>query len=159
MTHPVVILDTDFLSAFLKIDRLSLVRDLYAVETLLVPPAVYREVSCTQLVEALADRSWIRVEAPTIDSPPLDDPRLGHGEVEAIWLASQRESALLLTNDSRAREAARGAGIDAVDIPAFLLSCKQSGFLDRGQIQDVIQALREKDHYGFRREVLDLLLS
>src|SRR5437868_13345061 len=64
LTQSVIILDTDFLSAFLKIDRLSLVREFYAAEALLVPPAVYREVSCTQLVEALADLSWIRVETP-----------------------------------------------------------------------------------------------
>jgi predicted nucleic acid-binding protein len=161
LTQAVVVLDTDFLSAFLKIDRLSLVRDFYAAETFLVPPAVYREVSCTQLVEALAGLPWIRIEAPEMGSAPpaAEDPRLGPGEREAIALAGQRENALLLTNDNRAREAARRAGLKAVDIPAFLLSCKQSGFLNREQIQSLIQALWEKDRYRFRQEVLDLLLA
>ncbi|HEX3527777.1 MAG TPA: hypothetical protein VH988_11995 [Thermoanaerobaculia bacterium] len=64
-----------------------------------------------------------------------------------------------MTNDNRALEAARRAGLRVVDIPAFLLSCKQAGFLDRESIQSLIQALWEKDHYRFRKEVQDLLLS
>jgi len=155
-----VVLDTDFLSAFLKIDLLSLVRDFYAVEVLLVPPAVFREVSCTQLVESLAALSWVRVESPQSGERPfVDDPRLGQGEMDAIALARQREDSILLTNDNRALEAARRAGLRVVDIPAFLLSCKQGGVLDREQIRSVIQALWEKDHYRFRKEVQDLLLS
>ena len=159
MTQVVIVLDTDFLSAFLKIDRLPLVRELYSAEILLVPPAVYREISCTQLVEALADLSWIRVEAPEAGSIRLGEvPALGSGEREAIALAGQHENALLLTNDNRAREAAEAVGLRAVDIPAFLLSCKQSGILDREEIQRIIQALWDKDHYRFRKEVLDLLM-
>ena len=155
-----IVLDTDFLSSFLKIDRLSLIRDFYAVETLLVPPAVYHQVSRTKLVEGLAALPWIHIEPPGIGSVLLeDDPRLGRGELEAIALAGQRVNSLLLTNDNRALEAAREAGLDAVDIPAFLLSCKISGFLEREQILSLIRDLREKDRYGFRKEVLDLLLS
>lgn len=45
-----VVLDTDFLSAFLKIDQLSLVRETLGVETLLVPTAVFREISLTVAV-------------------------------------------------------------------------------------------------------------
>ena len=155
-----IVLDTDFLSAFLKIGQLSLVRDFYAVETLLVPPAVYHEMSRTKLVERLAALPWIHIEPPATGSVLLEDePRLGRGELEAIALAGQRDNSLLLTNDNRALEAARRAGLNAVDIPAFLLSCKVSGFLEREQIQSLVQDLREKDRYGFRKEVLDLLLS
>jgi predicted nucleic acid-binding protein len=73
-------------------------------------------------------------------------------------LAGQYENALLLTNDNRARGVAEAAGLNVVDIPAFLLSCKQAGFLDREEIQGVIQALLDKDHYRFRKEVVELLL-
>jgi len=160
LTQAVVVLDTDFLSAFLKIDRLSLVRDFYGVEVLLVPPAVFREVSRTQLVESLAGLSWVRVESLGAGEPPFfEDPRLGQGEKDAIALAGQHADSILLTNDNRALEAARSAGLRVVDIPSFLLSCKQSGFLDREQIQSLIQALWDKDRYRFRREVQDILLS
>lgn len=62
-----VILDTDFLSAFLKVERLSLVKDFYKVELLLIPSAVYSELSVTSLGQAMAKLPWIQVEAPPPD--------------------------------------------------------------------------------------------
>jgi len=49
--------------------------------------------------------------------------------------------------------------LNAIDIPEFFLSCKTSGFLDRTELQDLIRDLQKKDHYGFRKEVLERLLS
>lgn len=155
-----IVLDSDFLSAFLKINRLFLVRDFYQVEALLVPPAVYREVSLTRHLAVLAGLSWLRIEIPAAssESPEEHLQKLGAGEREAIALAKQREGSLLLMNDSQARRAAHRIGVATVDIPAFLLSCKEAGFVRREEIQDLIRALQEQDHYGFRREILDLLL-
>lgn len=121
-----VVLDTDFLSAFLKIDRLSLVKDFYGVEELLVPPAVYREVSVTDLFPGLAAIPWIRVQL--LDAKRKQQlrqdgelARLGPGEQEA--------------------------------------ACKISGLTSRDEIFSLISALEERDRYGFRKDVRDLLLS
>jgi predicted nucleic acid-binding protein len=156
-----VILDTDFLSAFLKIDRLSLVRDFYGASILRVPPAVYREVSMTSLVPSLAGTPWIQVEIPTtLDWAVSPDFRnLGKGEQEAILLARRYDDSLLLMNDLKAQRIAQRLGVNTVDIPAFLLSCKLSGHVDQGEIQALVTALQEKDRYGFRRDVLERLLS
>lgn len=159
---PSIVLDSDFLSAFLKIDRLSRVRDFYQVDALLVPPAVYREVSLTRHLALLASLSWVRVEIPAaslVEASEEDLQRLGSGEREAIALARQHEGSLLLMNDSQARRAAHRIGVATVDIPAFLLSCKESGFAGQEEIRDLIRALQEQDHYGFRKEILDLLLG
>lgn len=64
MSAPRFILDADFLSAFLKIDRLLLIKDFYKAESVLIPPSVYREVSLTSLLQKLVGISWLRVEAP-----------------------------------------------------------------------------------------------
>ena len=128
MSGSSVVLDSDFLSAFLKTDRLPLVKGFYQVEHLLVPPAVFREVSQTSLLEA-------------------------------IGLASQHPDSVLLMNDSRARREAIQRGIRVVDIPAFLLTCKLSGFLDRAQIAETVRDLQERDRYGFRADVLARLLG
>lgn len=45
LVNHTVILDTDFLSAFLKIERLPLIREFYQVETVYIPAAVYQEVA------------------------------------------------------------------------------------------------------------------
>jgi predicted nucleic acid-binding protein len=159
---PVIFLDADFLSAFLKIGQLHLVKDFYGVEVLKVPVAVYREVSLTTLLPDLAALPWVEVTALDPGEGPVPDPdfiHLGKGEQEAIQLSRNIPGALLLTNDLKARRIAQRLGVDTVDIPAFLLSCKASGLLSLARIREIVEALREKDRYGFRKEVLDRLLS
>jgi predicted nucleic acid-binding protein len=159
-----VVLDADFISSFLKIGRLALVLDYYRTESLLIPPAVRREVGWTQLSSTLEHLDWVRVEAPDAETlrdisgkPELQG--LGAGEREAIALSLQAAGSILLMNDNQARARAARLGLDPVSIPTFLLACKQDGVLARDAVATVIQELREKDRYGFRKEVLDLLLS
>ena len=157
-----IVLDTDFLSAFLKIEQLHLVKDFYGVEVLRVPVAVYREVSLTNLLPRLAALQWVEVAAPEPGERPGHGPDfvdLGKGEQEAIQLSLSSPGSLLLMNDLKARRIAHRLGVDTVDVPAFLLSCKASGFLNPTKVREVIEALREKDRYGFRKEALDRLLS
>lgn len=164
MTSPRVILDSDFLSAFLKIGRLDLIRELFAVDALLVPPAVYREVSATHLLSDLAAASWVRIEAPDINRTRIlghheDFPKLGPGEQEAITLAAEREGSILLMNDNEARRIATQVGVKTINVPAFLLACKESGLRTRAEIAELVVALEERDRYGFRKDVRELLLS
>jgi uncharacterized protein len=158
-----VVLDSDFLSAFLKIDRLSLVKDFYQVEELLVPPAVYREVSVTDLLPKLVSSS-LRVQLLDANRKQAlgqdgDFARLGTGEQEAIVLSLGRGGAVLLMNDKQARRVASRLGVEVVNIPTFLVACKVSGFMSRDEISKLVSALEELDHYGFRKDVRELLLS
>ena len=59
-----VVLDADFLSAFLKIERLSIVRDFFGLDLVFTPPAVYREISVTDLLPRLTATPWIEVREP-----------------------------------------------------------------------------------------------
>ena len=154
-----VVLDTDFLSSFLKIGRLTLIREFYGVDSLCIPPAVFEELSRTVLVRELSQFSWIRVIAPIRSSLPVELRfGLGVGEQEAIGLAQQLQG-LLLTSDNKARQAAERIEVAVADIPGFLLSCKSSGFVSHDEIRQLIDTLKEKDRYAFRKEVLELLLS
>jgi len=160
---PGVVLDSDFLSAFLKIDRLSLVKDFYQVEELLVPPAVYREVSLTDLLPKLVSSS-LRVQLLDANRKQAlwqdgDFAKLGPGEQEAIVLSLGRGDAVLLMNDKQARRVATRLGVEVVNIPTFLAACKVSGFTSREEISNLVLALEERDHYGFRKDVRELLLS
>jgi len=164
LSTPRLVLDADFLSAFLKIDRLSLVKDFYQAEQLLIPLAVYREVSLTSLLQKLVGLSWLQVETP--DSGLVEElfrengpDALGAGEQESIALAHRHPGSVLLMNDNCARRQAAQLGLAAVNVPAFLLACKISSFVDCDQIADLVRALRERDHYGFRGDVLVRLLS
>ena len=161
---PVVILDADLLSAFLKIGRLPLVREFYRVERLYAPPAVYREVAVTDLLLHILAFPWVTVESPSSTQMQalLSDSVftvLGAGEQEAIALALDRPESVLLMNDNQARRLAARRGVNVVNIPAFLLACKLAGLLNRQAMSQLVAALQEKDHYGFRRDVLDMLMS
>lgn len=85
--------------------------------------------------------------------------RLGLGEQEAIALARECSPSVLLVNDNQARRVAARVGVNVVNIPAFLLACKQSQVLDRTELTAIIADLQTKDFYTFRQDVLALLMS
>ncbi|PKO22688.1 MAG: hypothetical protein CVU38_08000 [Chloroflexi bacterium HGW-Chloroflexi-1] len=161
---PTVISDTDFLSSFLKIGRLDLVREFCQVETLWIPPWVYREVAETELLTRLAEVPWIRIAAPDADilNDLLRDEDfrdLGAGAQESIALALGRAEAVLMISDNKARKIASRLGVVAIHIPAFLLACKVTGLVNREALEAIVQDLRNKDYYEFRPDVLGALLS
>lgn len=161
---PTILLDTDFLSSFLKIDRCDLIRSLYQIDQAYIPAAVHRELAQTELLTELLAVSWINVwlEEPPSDEGAMQDPRfgaLGSGEQACILLARGLDGAVLLTSDNLARRFAQSLGLVAISIPAFLMACKLSGLVDREQMVRIIEDLRFKDYYEFRAEIRELLLT
>jgi predicted nucleic acid-binding protein len=161
---PTVILDSDFLSSFLKIDRCELIRIFYRLETALIPAAVHREIAQTDLLGQLLETGWIK--SPPAEPLPDDDlledhvfHALGDGEQACIVLTRTLADAVLLTNDNLARRFAASLGIAVVNIPAFLLACKEEGLLGRDQVAQIVEDLRAKDYYEFKAEVRELLLA
>lgn len=161
---PTVILDTDFLSSFLKIGRCDLIQSLYQVEQAIIPTAVHRELAQTDLLMLLLANRWINI--PPVEPPPdetlLQDSifqALGAGEQACILLARTLSDVVLLVSDNKARQFARSLGITVVNIPAFLLACKMAGLISPGEMAPIIEDLKAKDFYEFRSEVRDLLLK
>jgi hypothetical protein len=58
-----VLIDADFLSSFLKIGRLSLIKDFFKVEKLYIPVAVFSELAKTTLVKDLLDQKYVKESA------------------------------------------------------------------------------------------------
>lgn len=161
---PTVILDTDFLSSFLKIGRCDLIRSLYQVDQALIPVAVHRELAQTDLLPQLLAVPWIVVS--TVEQPPDQTvaqnsalQTLGAGEQECVALARVRPDTVLLMNDNRARQFARSLGVTVVNIPAFLLACKMAALVGPEQVAQIIDDLKSKDYYELRPEVRRALLA
>ena len=57
-----VIVDTDFLSSFLKIGRLELVKEFFGLDKIYIPVAVLYEIAKTDLITDLLDKHWILVK-------------------------------------------------------------------------------------------------
>lgn len=159
-----IILDTDFLSSFLKIERLGLIKAFFQVESLHIPLAVYREIAQTDLLPRLLATKWIVVkEANKAAYETLYQDEaftaLGEGEQEGMLVALDSTDAVLMMSDNQARRVARAQGIRVLNIPAFLLACKMSGLIEREEMAQTIRDLKEKDYYKFKQEVREALLK
>ena len=160
----ILICDTDFLSSFLKIGRLELVKDLFKVVNLYIPVAVLREIAKTDLITDLLNKEWIKVKK--VNDEDLKEmekdkefANLGSGEKECLALCKRFEKSALLISDNEARRIANKKDIFTLNISAFLLACKQMRILDKSDIIAIIRDLKEKDYYEFSEEEKQRLIN
>jgi len=160
----IIVCDTDFLSSFLKIERLELVKDLFKEENLYLPVAVLGEIANTDLITDLLNKNWIKVKKVSDDDlKKMESDKefagLGSGEKECLVLCKQFRESVLLISDNKARKIANKNKMAVLNIPAFLLACKGKGILDRGNIATIIRDLKEKDYYEFSEEEKQRLVN
>ncbi len=154
-----IIADTDFLSAFLKIDRLELIFKALETKEIIIAGAVLHEVEqapvYNKLLGALQSKDQ-KIIVKKVTIPDSED--FGSGELESIALA-EKFSGLLLMNDGKAAKYAESRGVTVIDIPIFLLHCKSSNYLSNKELIQIIEDLKEKDYYEFSTEVKEKLLK
>jgi len=160
----IIICDTDFLSSFLKIDRLELVKDLFKEENLYTPVAVLGEIAKTDLITDLLNKEWIKVKKVSDEElkemgKDKEFANLGSGEKECLALCTRFKNSILLISDNEARRIANKKDIFTLNISAFLLTCKQMRILKREDIIAIIHDLKEKDHYEFSEEERNRLIN
>jgi len=157
-----IVCDTDFLSSFLKIDSLDLVRRLFKEENLHIPRAVLLELAKTNLIIKLLELNWVKTEEVKGNLVNIFGDEeikvLGKGEKECILLCREKGDSILLINDRRAREIAREKGIYTLNISAFLLLCKIRKIIDKDEIISIMKSLKEKDYFEFSEEEKRILL-
>lgn len=156
-----VVLDTDFLSSFLKIGRMDLIRDFFNVDSVSIPLAVFTEIGKTNLVDALIGMDWIKIRIVKdwnlTGLDPMDIDALGKGERECMMLCKGSKRHILLINDRKARQVAVNLGISVLNIPAFLLACQRINFINNDEISGIIDELKEKDYFEFNKDDLENL--
>jgi len=156
-----VVLDSDFLSSFLKIGRVDLIRDFFNVVSVSIPLAVFTEIGKTQLVSTLIQTDWIKIktvnDSNCIDFETQDFEALGSGEKECMMLCKECSQHILLINDKKARMVAVSCGISVMNISGFLLACKRSNFINYNEISRIINDLRQKDYFEFSKDDLENL--
>jgi len=153
----IIVCDMDFLSSFLKIERLELVKDLFKKEKLYIPIAVLGEIAKTDLITDLLDKKRIKVKRINYEDlremeSVEEFKNLGSGEKECLVLCNQFRDSMLLISDNKAREIANKNNIAVLNISAFLLACKDVGLLNSEDIATIIHDLKDKDYYEFSEE-------
>lgn len=159
---PVIVFDTDFLSSFLKIGRVDMVRDFFNVDSVSIPLAVFTEVGETDLVNSLIDKDWIRIKTVKYSNESFfsagDFDVLGAGERECMTLCKESAQHLLLINDKKARHVAINNGISVLNIAGFLFACKKSKFISNDDVSAIIDDLRIKDFFEFSKKDLEMFI-
>ena len=168
------ILDTDFLSSFLKIGKLKLVLRALNLKHVVIPSTVYEELKETKFFNEISsvfafdekelnENRFILVK--TVDLMEWKENftkeetiTLGKGELGCFVLAENSGDTILI-DDQRARVVAKGKGLKVVSIPAFLLFCKKKNVVSLNEIRKIVEELREMDYYEFSEESRELLLK
>lgn len=154
-----IIADADFLSAFLKINRLSLVFTALETQEIVIVRAVLHELEQAPVYEKLLQALRSEDEKIVVKNVRvIYSENFGKGELESITLAKETNS-LLLMDDRKAVNFAGCEGITVMDVPTFLLHCKTSNFISSKEVKEIIEQLKEKDYYEFSEEVKKTLLE
>jgi len=162
----VIVIDTDFLSTFIKINRLELILAFFRCTSVIIPLAVLKEIDRTDFFEEHHDLLAFSEEEATMKRPLLvqranksiTNLPLGEGEREAISLAVERDASLLM-NDKAAMKAARSHGVNVIDTFSFLLACHDAGFVERPEMERIVRELESEDSFRFRKSEMRSLLG
>jgi uncharacterized protein len=126
-----VVSNTSPLSNLAIIGHLGLVRE--QLGTLLIPPAVRAELlrnphaEARLALEAAVEEGWILVRRLAGAVPPIFAARLDLGEAEALALALETRSPLVLLDESAARLQARQLGLTFTGVLGLLRQAKRTG--------------------------------
>ena len=154
-THRIVVSDTSCLILLSKINRLSLLKQLYA--EIFIPEAVYDEITAKEDGAALLVNTsdWIRVCKVTDRQRLNSFPGVLHlGEREAMLLYDDINADLIIIDDNNARKEATRRGQKVTGILGVLSRAKDLGLIDK--VKPLINELLNNGYF-ISESVLDYL--
>jgi len=147
-----VVIDTDVLSTFCKIDKLELLQILFPKSTIIIVPSVYKEIRMAMqsgILKYSPPVRFSRVKLEPVERKFAKEiherKRLGEGDCECIAIAKRRKS-LLLTNDQHAQKEASTRRIEYLDLPLILREFWKTGIMKREQVIDLATEIQSKDN-------------
>lgn len=125
----IVISDTTAITNLYQIDLLLILKELYG--QVLIPEAVYHELSILPAQKKLIDQQgWIKVcQVKDVELTNELLKEIHRGEAEAITLAKEKKSELLIIDESKGRLVAKRLGITITGILGILLIAKKKGII------------------------------
>ncbi len=139
-----VISNTTPIISLLKINQLSLLKELY--EELIVPHAVWREIEAGKDSEFYADLSvlsWIDIQSIKNDSALDYLTDLDRGEAEVIILGRELKADLVIIDESLGRQYARHFNLPLTGTLGVLLRAKKENLIPK--IRPLVEELRRKN--------------
>ena len=159
----IVVSDTTPLISLLKTGRLDTLEKLFG--EVRIPDAVFEELTSIPRYsdEAAAIRSYPYIDIISVnDTDAVDqvsrEDGLDLGESEAIVLTQEISADLLLMDEARGRDVARSLGLRITGTVGILLLSYERGILNKGEIMDCVERLRDANLFIGER-YLQLLLE
>jgi len=133
-----VVSDTSPLNYLILIGRINILPTLYG--RLLIPQAVYEELSAPETPEAVREwranlPSWIEVQPEQL-TPDTGLNHLHAGERDAISLALSIQADGLIIDERRGREEAEKRGLKVIGTLGVIAAAHERGLLDLGETFD-----------------------
>jgi predicted nucleic acid-binding protein len=157
-----ILVDTSILSTFARVDALELLWALFPSVPLGVTPAIFREVQeavtqgCGWLaqVPGLVKSGRLQLATATpaevLAAEELPDS-LGLGEREAIALCQSRGWSFV-TNDRRARNYCREAGVEVFDLAGLLRALWTTGARPKKFVRGVLDRMEQAEGIVFKNK-------
>jgi predicted nucleic acid-binding protein len=117
-----VVSDTTAITTLLKVEQVRLLQDMFGL--VFVPPAVWDELAAFHAtLPTFVELRPVRGSLHRLPGTEL----LGRGEAEALALARELNAQLLLTDDRKARLAARRLHIPCIGLVGIVVQAKRLG--------------------------------
>jgi predicted nucleic acid-binding protein len=157
-----ILVDTSILSTFARVDALDLLWALFPRVPVGVTPVIYRELQeavtqgCGWLeqVPGLIRSGRLQMATPTsaevLAAEGLPDS-LGLGEREAISLCQSRGWSFV-TNDRRARNYCREAGVEVFDLAGLLRALWTTGVRPKKFVRGLLERMEEAESIVFKNK-------
>ena len=152
---PPGVIDADILSMFAKIDALDLLEELF--EDIVMTPKIRDEVF-VPLEYGYTFPLRIHLKTVPLTERALEiyesfrDLKLGKGELEAIAYC-KAEGGVFLTNDTKAREFAKAAGVTVISLQALLKALWKKGIKSNEEVKQILERIRMADNLTVSDEV------
>lgn len=148
----IIVSDTTPIISLLKIDKLSLLQDLFG--EVRVPNAVYNELTTNSRFESEAKKirecpfiKIVNVSNLEIVNELLTLSGLDLGESEAIAYAEESKATLLLIDESKGRFVARNRGLSITGTVGIILDAYHSRFITKTDILSYVDTLKNNKRF------------
>jgi predicted nucleic acid-binding protein len=158
---PIVIIDTDILSMFAKVDAVAMLGQLLGPDRVATTPAIRDEIAVPlqygyefplralvqTAIAPLPGRAWLEYERLRATGAAL-----GRGELEAIAFC-KTEGAVFATNDLVARRFALAEGVYVLSLQAILRGLWESGVCSKPDVHVLLERIKRADRLEVSLEV------
>jgi predicted nucleic acid-binding protein len=164
-----ILVDTDVLSAFAKIDAIHLLFELFKVDFMSITEGVFKEIRYSadagygfaELLIRLVDSQKLQIVHLTaqekVEAEKLPNS-LGVGERESI-VALKNRGGILLSNESRVRHYCQYWHLVSLRIPDILRALWIEKVVSKQEVMRIIQELGSRDQMRFSESSIQAIFA